>query len=199
MKHEHDDHSSDTDESTSHTRCDMLKLAGTVGVASLDTITLIETAVASEARSDPAATPATGKPSVTPAAERSNDAETLSVDPGCIDVTGNPGVTIEKGFCAYDADADAWDHAGYILNNYSKLDDCRTRASVAAEIELHKEFGIIVLDVGSSHRNAYCASIQWPPDHFERCGVGVGHSIRNKNTTYFIDNRSCEWWQTTRE
>lgn len=142
MEHDYNDQSTDEDESTTtpHSRRDMLKLAGTVGAATLGATTLVETAAASETSPDHAATETTDSVA-SPAEQRSEGAEALtSVYSSCVwysGTPGTPGATI-KARCAEHAYANSWAYAGYILDEYSRLDNCRTLVGVSAEIEAHQ-------------------------------------------------------------
>lgn len=130
----------DTDDSTTtpHSRRDMLKLAGTVGAASLGAVSLVDTAAAaSDSHSEPAVAETTEETSFTPAEHQSDDAETLAVNPNCVWKSGSPGATIYAGGCARHAQNNAWDYAGHILNKYPGLDNCRTQVSVWTEIKAH--------------------------------------------------------------
>jgi hypothetical protein len=147
----------DADESIPipHSRRDMLKLAGTVGAASLGATALVDTAAAtSEASPDTAAFDATGEATLaedqsgsgtpdtfTPVEYHSEDVEAQGeVVPGCIEKTGTPGVTILCCACARHAYDNSWTYAGYILDHYPGLDACRTQLSVAGEIEAHQRW-----------------------------------------------------------
>lgn len=122
----------------------MLKLAGTVGTASIGALSLVGTAVGDEAEGEaesttPQSTAAetTEANSFAPAAETSDEAEPLAVNPNCVWQSGTPGATIRSGNCAQHAQNNAWDYAGHILNRYPGLDNCRTQVSVWGEIKAH--------------------------------------------------------------
>ncbi|WP_330631375.1 hypothetical protein [Halocatena halophila] len=130
------DQSIDTNESTAitkHSRRDMLQAACSVG---LGMVTFAGTAAATSDPSPDERAPSR-ESSFSSNKRRSDDVETLAVYPSCVWKSGNPGATIRGGSCARHAYSNSWDYAGYILDTYPGLDDCRWQISVAGEIEAH--------------------------------------------------------------
>ncbi len=130
------DQSNDTNESNptiKHSRRDMLQAACSVG---LGMVTIAGTATATSDTSPDESAPQSA--STFPSNNYgSDDVETLAVYPSCIWKSGSPGATIRGGWCARHAYSNSWDYAGYILDTYPGLDDCRWQISVAGEIEAH--------------------------------------------------------------
>ncbi|UPM44664.1 hypothetical protein [Halocatena salina] len=127
-------------------RRNILKLIGTASVATFGAGALTGTAAASDA------TPESATPEETATAQFSSEKKDESIDPavakavneaiasGCVEYIAppvGPQVNI-KPPCVYDAYADPWGYAWNLLVQYPTLDDCRTTASVATEIDAHR-------------------------------------------------------------